>query len=95
MNAIPSSCAWGASLGSDRYLVGWKTTDEDVYWLGVINGSGNFITGPEEVTSAGIAWGNRDDSSAGMRNGSVTWVAGEPSSTTLTLYRFNGSPYLP
>jgi hypothetical protein len=85
----------GSSLQSDRYLVGWMTTNDDVYWLGVINGSGNFITGPEEVTSAGLSWGNRDDSFRGHADGSVTWVEGEPLSAALTLYRFNGSPYLP
>ena len=91
----PAIMRLGSDLQTDRYLVGWKNTDEDVYWLGVINGSGNFITGPEEVSSAGIAWGNRDDPFRGYDNGSVTWVAGEPSNTTLTLYRFNGSRYLP
>jgi hypothetical protein len=85
----------GSSLDSDRYLVGWVTTNDDVYRLGVINGSGNFITGPEEVSSAGIAWGNRDDSLRGHADGSVTWVEGEPGSATLYLYRFNGSPFLP
>jgi hypothetical protein len=91
----PALMRLGSSLQTDRYLVGWRTTDNDVYWLGVINGSGYFITGPEEVTSAGIAWGNRDDSFRGHADGSVTWVEGEPGSTTLTLFRFNGSPYLP
>jgi hypothetical protein len=91
----PAIMRLGSDLQSDRYLVGWRTTDNDVYWLGVINGSGYFITGPEEVTSAGIAWGNRDDSFRGYGDESVTWVEGEPSSTALTLYRFDGSAYLP
>jgi hypothetical protein len=91
----PAIMRLGSNLQADRYLVGWVTTDNDVYWLGVINGSGNFIAGPDEVSSAGIAWGNRDDSFRGHADGTVTWVAGEPSSTTLTLYRFNGSPFLP
>jgi len=85
----------GSNLQTDRYLVGWRTTNDDVYWLGVINGSGNFLRGPEEVFSAGIAWGDRDDSFRGHADGSVTWVEGNPLSTTLYLYRFNGSPYLP
>jgi hypothetical protein len=91
----PAIMRLGIDLQSDRYLVGWRTTNDDVYWLGVINGSGNFITGPEEVTSAGLSWGNRDDSFRGHADGSVTWVEGEPLSAALTLYRFNGSPYLP
>jgi len=91
----PAIMRLGSSLLTDRYLVGWMTTEDEVYWLGVINGMGNFITGPEEVSSAGIAWGNRDDSFRGHADGSVTWVEGTPSSTTLILYRFNGAPYLP
>jgi hypothetical protein len=85
----------GSSLQTDRYLVGWRTTNDNVYWLGVINGSGNFLAGPEEVSSAGIAWGNRDDSFRTHADGSVTWVQGNPLSTTLYLYRFNGSAYMP
>ena len=85
----------GSNLQTDRYLVGWRTSNDDVYWLGVINGSGNFLAGPEEVSSAGIAWGDRDDSFRGHADGSVTWVEGNPGSTMLYLYRFNGSPYLP
>jgi hypothetical protein len=85
----------GSSLQSDRYLVGWRTTDDGVYWLGVIAGSGAFLAGPEEVTSAGIAWGDRDDSFRGQVDGSVTWVRGEPLSAALSLYRFDGSAGLP
>jgi len=85
----------GSNLQTDRYLVGWMTTNDNVYWLGVIDGSGNFLAGPEEVSSAGIAWGNRDDSFRTNADGSVTWVQGNPSSTTLHLYRFNGAAYVP
>jgi hypothetical protein len=85
----------GDDLGSDRYLVGWTTTDDNVYWLGVIDGSGSFVVGPEEVSSAGIAWGNRDDSLRGHADGSVTWVTGDPFSTSLYLYRFRGASFLP
>ncbi|HFD39501.1 MAG TPA: hypothetical protein ENJ31_06595, partial [Anaerolineae bacterium] len=85
----------GSSLQSDRYLVGWRTIDDDHYWLGVIDGGGNFIKGPEDVTAAGIAWGNRDDSFRTRADGSVSWVQGDPSSTTLHLFRFDGSGYVP
>jgi hypothetical protein len=85
----------GDDLGSDRYLVGWTTTDDNVYWLGVIDGSGSFLIGPEEVSSAGIAWGNRDDSLRGHADVSVTWVTGDPFSTSLYLYRFRGASFLP
>jgi hypothetical protein len=85
----------GSNLQSDRYLVGWTTTNDNVYWLGVIDGSGNFLTGPEELSSAGIAWGNRDDSFRTNADGRVTWVQGDPLSTTLHLFRFNGSAFVP
>ncbi len=78
----------GTSLQSDRYLVGWHTTDDGGYWLGVIDGAGNFVEGPDEVSSAGIAWGNRDDSFRTRADGSVSWVQAAPSSTTLHLFRF-------
>jgi hypothetical protein len=85
----------GSSLQTDRYLVGWKTTNDNMYWLGVINGSGTFLKGPEAVSSAGIAWGNRDDSFRTRADGSVSWVQGNASSATLVLFRFDGSSYIP
>ena len=85
----------GSNLQTDRYLVGWRTTNDNVYWLGVINGSGDFLAGPEEVSSAGIAWGNRDDSFRMRADGSVSWVQGNAVSTTLHLFRFDGSAYMP
>jgi hypothetical protein len=91
----PVMARLGSNLQSDRYVVGWKTTNDGVYWLGVINGSGSFLTGPEEVSSAGIAWGNRDDSFRTRADGSVSWVQGNPTSTALHMFRFNGSTYIP
>lgn len=85
----------GSNLQADRYIVGWKTINDSVYWLGVINGSGNFLKGPEEVSSAGIAWGNRDDSFRTRADGSVSWVQGDPVSTALHLFSFDGSAYIP
>jgi hypothetical protein len=85
----------GSNLQSDRYLVGWTTTNDNLYWLAVINGGGNFLAGPEELSSAGIGWGNRDDSFRTSADGRVTWVQGDPLSTTLHLFRFNGSAYVP
>jgi hypothetical protein len=91
----PVTARLGSNLQTDRYLVGWRTTNDNVYRLGVINGSGNFLAGPEEVASAGVAWGNRDDSFRTKSDGRVSWVQGSPLSTTLHLYRFNGATYLP
>lgn len=85
----------GSNLQTDRYLVGWMTTNDQVYQLAVINGSGNFLKEPEEVSSAGIAWGNRDDSFRTRADGSVSWVQGDPASVQLHLFRFDGSLYLP
>lgn len=85
----------GSSLASDRYLVGWRTTNDGMYWLGVINGAGNFLAGPAEVTSAGVGWGQRDDSFRTRADGDVSWVQGAPGSTQLYLYRFNAAYYLP
>jgi hypothetical protein len=85
----------GTHLDSDRYLVGWTTTNDQAYWLGVINGSGAFLAGPELVSSAGLAWGNRDDSFRTRADGSVSWVQVNPASGTLYLFRFDGSAFIP
>jgi hypothetical protein len=85
----------GTDASADRFLVGWITTNNGVYWMAVIDGAGDFVVEPEEVTSAGIAWGNRDDSLRTRPDGTVSWVQGDPGSTTLHLFRFDGSSYLP
>ncbi len=85
----------GTSLTSDRYLVGWMTTNDSVYRLGVINGNGQFIAGPEEVSSASIGWGNRDDSFRTGADGRVSWVYGVAGGNSVRLYRFNGASYAP
>ena len=88
-----------ARLGSDgeteRYLVGWTTTNDEAYWLGIIDGEGNFLAGPEDVTSAGVRWGNRDDSFRMRADGSVSWVQGDEMRRTLRLFRFEESTYIP
>ena len=91
----PVMARLGVSLQSDRYLVGWKTTHDNAYWLGIISGSGVFIKGPEAVSSAGIAWGNRDDSFRTRADGSVSWVQGGAGSALLYLFRFDGAAYVP
>ena len=85
----------GSGVQAERYVVGWTTVNDDVYWLAVIDGEGNFLAGPEEVTSAGVRWGNRDESFRTRPDGSVSWVQGEPTDTALRLFRFDGSAYLP
>jgi len=90
----PSIARLGTDLGSNRFLVGWRTTNNDTYWLGVIDGAGAFLDGPEEVSSAGVAWGDRDDSFRTRADGSVSWVQGDANSRTLRLFRFDGTAYL-
>lgn len=85
----------GTNLSIDRFLVGWTTTNDGIYWLGVIDGSGKFIMGPEEVSSAGIKWGNRDDSLRTRPDGGVSWVQGEAGSNILHLFGFDGVSFSP
>jgi len=76
--------------GGERYLVGWRSEGAtgDAFYLGIINGAGVFIEGPQEVGTAGIAWNRRDDSLCGNPDGSVTWLQGDPSSSMLRLFRY-------
>jgi hypothetical protein len=90
----PSLARLGAALSSNRYLVGWRTTNNSKYWLAVIDGVGNFLDGPENVSPAGVTWGDRDDSFRTRADGSVSWVQGNANSQTLRLFRFDGSHYL-
>ena len=85
----------GRDLESDRYVVGWRTIDDGVYWMGVIDGRGSFLFGPEEVSSAGIAWGNRDDSFRTRADGTVSWVQGNSRSAVLHMFRFDAFAFLP
>jgi len=85
----------GANLASNRYLVGWTTTNDKVYWLGVIDDAGSFIVTPEEVSSAGISWGNRDDSFRTRADGRISWLQGTPNSVSLRYFQFDGMAYVP
>ncbi|MCP4422898.1 MAG: hypothetical protein GY803_00240, partial [Chloroflexi bacterium] len=91
----PVMARLGSSLQTDRYVIGWTTTNDGVYWLGVIDGNGDFIMGPEELSSAGITWGNRDDSFRTRTDGTVSWVQGDPASATLHLFHFDGATFIP
>jgi hypothetical protein len=80
-----------ARIGSgtpERYLVGWMTRNDGAFHLGVINGSGAFLEGPEQLSPSGPGWGNRDDSFRSTFDGSVAWIEGAAGSTTLMLYRY-------
>lgn len=84
----------GSSLDRDLFLVGWKTTDNGVYHLELINGSGAVVMPLENVSAAGIRWGDRDDSLRTRPDGNVSWVQGAPGSTTLNYYLFLSGSYL-
>jgi hypothetical protein len=87
----PVMARLGTGLQSDRYLVGWTTTDDKRYWLAIIDGAGTFIIGPGDVTPDGVRWGNRDDSFRTQPDGSVSWVRGDPKSRELYLFFFKES----
>ncbi len=85
----------GTSPDSDRFLVGWKTTNDGVYHLELISGSGTVVMPLENVSGAGITWGDRDDSMRTRPDGKVSWVQGSAGSTTLNYYVFDGTGLLP
>ena len=81
-----------ARIGSgtpEQYLVGWRTQSNGAFHLGVINASGVFLEGPEQMSSSGPGWGKRDDSFQGTPYGDIAWLEGNAGSTTLTLYRYS------
>lgn len=73
-----------------RYLVGWKTLDDRVYHIGLIDDSGSFLEGPESMTSGGPGWGKRDDSFTSTPDGSVAWLEGSVRASVLALHRYSG-----
>ena len=87
----PVMARLGNSLTSGRYLVGWTTTNNNVYYL---DDAGSFIRPAEEVSSAGITWSNRGDSFRTRADGTISWVQGAANSTQLRLFRFDGASFL-
>jgi hypothetical protein len=84
----PSIALLGTDVQADRYLVGWTTSNDDIYWLAIIDGNGTFLAAPEEVTSMGVKWGVRDDSFRTRPDGSVSWVYGDALADEIYLFRF-------
>ena len=82
----PVMARLGLATVPEHFLVGWRMINDNTFRLGVIDGQGNFLFGPEAM-APGIKWGNRDDSFRTRSDGSVTWVQGDPLSATLHLYR--------
>ncbi len=85
----------GTSLGSDRFLVGWKTTNDGVYHLELIAGNGTVVQPLENVSAKGITWGDRDDSLRTRPDGNISWVQGTAGGTALNYYVFNGAGLIP
>jgi hypothetical protein len=81
-----------ARIGSqvpERYLVGWRSKNDGVFHIGVIDNAGDFLEGPEDMSATGPGWGNRDDSFRKTADGSVAWLEGSAGSTSLRLYRYS------
>lgn len=85
----------GNATTSGRYLVGWTTTNNGVYWLSIINETGDFVVEPENISATGVSWGNRDDSFRTRVDGSISWVQASANSNQIRLFRFDGSPFSP
>ncbi len=77
----------------NRYLVGWRQTDDDSFRLGVIDASGSWQVDPEVVSvpmgsDPAVQWGRRDDSMRTDDQGRVTWGRLSGSSDNLTWWRY-------
>jgi hypothetical protein len=77
----------GTSLGSNRFLVGWRQLSDGSARVAVMDTSLRVLSGPEVVTPA-VTWGARDDSYRTRPDGSISWVEGASGSRTLRLHRY-------
>jgi hypothetical protein len=77
--------------GAERYLVGWRTINDNRHHLAIVDGEGILVEGPETVAGGGISWGDRDDSFRTRPDGSVSWLHGAANSSSLTLYRYSSA----
>ena len=77
----------GTSVGSNRFLVGWRLLSDGSSHLAVIDSNAAFVSSPE-VLGSGVTWGARDDSWRSRPDGSVSWVEGAAGSRTLHLDRY-------
>jgi hypothetical protein len=91
----PAIARIGTGGTAERYLVGWLTNNDNSYWLGVIDETGHFWYGPDNVTAAGIGWGNRDESFRTGADGRISWVQGDAGGSQIRLFHFDGGPFLP
>ncbi len=79
---------------ADRYLVGWRQTDDDSFLLGVIDQAGAWQV-PAEIVSVemgsapGVAWGRRDDAFSTDAQGRVVWGVLFQKSDTFQWFRYS------
>jgi len=82
-----------ARIGSaipERYLIGWRTQYDGLFHIGIIDGEGVFLEGPEGMDSQGPGWGRRDDSFQSTPGGAVSWLEGGAGSSTLKIHTYVG-----
>jgi hypothetical protein len=77
----------GTKVGSNRYLMGWRSLTDGKVRLAVMDTNATMLTGPEVLD--GITWGARDDSYRTRPDGSVSWVEGAAGTRTLRLHRYS------
>lgn len=75
----------GTSVDANRYLFGWRNAVAGTFLLGILDATGTILQGPEDVTTAAIGWGTRDDAFRTAPDGSVRWLTGQGGAATLTL----------
>lgn len=80
----------GTSVGSNRFLVGWRLLSDGSYRVATVDSNAVVRSGPEIVSPA-VKWGARDDSYRARPDGSISWVEGSSGSTTLRLHRYSES----
>jgi hypothetical protein len=80
----------GTSVGSNRFLVGWRLLSDGSARVAVVDSNAIVRSGPEIVSPA-VNWGARDDSYRARPDGSISWVDGASGSTTLRLHRYSES----
>jgi hypothetical protein len=77
----------GTTVGSNRFLVGWRMLGDGSSHIAVIDSNAVVREGPE-VLASDVKWGARDDSYRSRPDGSISWVEGAAGSRTLHLDRY-------
>ncbi len=83
----PAIARIGTSVGSNRFLVGWRLLSDNSFRIAVIDSNAAFVSAPE-VLASDVKWGARDDSYRTRPDGSISWLEGAAGSRTLRLHRY-------